>query len=231
MLFLSLSIAYSLWGTELKIFSTVTLYEDTKTYYFERPSHWTGSTVYCYMWGGTSNIVQNATFPGIAMSKVEGTSNVYSYSVSKDDPNLRIYDQLIFSTGSPTGNRTVDISISNVASNQIFKVEPYSNGSSIRVYFYSDMSGSTIYAYAWNSSGKQNAYWPGAATKKVSSSGYEYIIDCSVYNQIIFNDGSSQTADLTLPTQTDMTYNHITSSWYRLFHSGNWYSFNINNYK
>lgn len=232
-IFLTLSITYSLWCTELKIFSTVTLSGDTKNYYFELPSYWTGSTVYCYIWGSTvenENVVQNANFPGIAMSKVDGTSNVYSYSISKDDPYFDIYDNLIFSTGSHTENRTIDISLSNVASNQIFKIEPYNDSQNIRVYYYSNMSGSTIYAYTWNSAGQDNADWPGITTTKVSASGYEYIVDRSVYENIIFNNGSSKTGDLTLPTETDMTYNGITSSWCRIFYSGNWYAFNINDY-
>lgn len=229
---ITLSTAYSLWSTELKIFSTVTLSENVKTYYFEFPSSWSGSTVYCYIWGPSTDntTVQNGTFPGIAMTKVDGTSNVYSYSIYKDDPYFDIYDSIIFSVGSYTDYRTVDISLSSANNNQIFKIEPFTDSSNIRVFFYAPSNWSSVYAHTWNSSGNINATWPGLATTKVSSVGYEYIVDRSLYQYIIFNNGSSKTGDLTLPTETDMTYNSETSSWEYIFHSGSWYNFNIDDY-
>lgn len=232
-IFIVLSTAYSLWSSDLKIISTVTLTTSSKNYYFEFPSSWSGNTVYCYIWGGSkedSTLVENASFPGIAMTKVDGTSNIYSYSISKDNPNFNIYNNIIFSSGSLTGNRTVDIEISSSNNNQIFKVEPYNDSNKIRIFYYSNLSGSSINAYTWNSSGVENAKWPGLATTKVSASGYEYIVDRSVYQNIIFNDGNSKTGDLTLPTETDMTYNGLTSTWSRIFCNGNWYTFNINDY-
>ena len=57
-----------------------------------------------------------------------------------------------------------------------------------------------VNAYAWNSSTNQNiGTWPGVAMTKNADGTYSILVPESVNpNMIIFNNGSSQTADLTL---------------------------------
>lgn len=52
--------------------------------------------------------------------------------------------------------------------------------------------------YMWNSSSDQNAGWPGVQMKSEGDGVYSYTPDKSFAN-VIFNNGSSQTADLVYP--------------------------------
>ncbi len=58
------------------------------TVYLEAPSGWTAPN--CYMWKGAST--SNATWPGVAMTNVEG--NIWSYELDSD------YENIIFNNGS-----------------------------------------------------------------------------------------------------------------------------------
>lgn len=63
--------------------------EDTRTIYFENTDNW--ATVNAYYWGGAGN-----TWPGTAMTKVEGEENIYSIEVPTDEVNM------IFNDGGST---------------------------------------------------------------------------------------------------------------------------------
>ena len=57
----------------------------------------------------------------------------------------------------------------------------------------------TINAYAW---APQNAHWPGVAVTKEAGQlagfdVYSYSAEAGTYQNVIFNNGSKQTADLT----------------------------------
>ncbi|MBE6734964.1 MAG: starch-binding protein [Ruminococcaceae bacterium] len=58
----------------------------------------------------------------------------------------------------------------------------------------------TVNAYAWNSASNQNAgTWPGAAMAKEADGSYTYLIPDGIDpDMIIFNNGTSQTADLSI---------------------------------
>ena len=70
--------------------------------------------------------------------------------------------------------------------------------------FYFNNSGSgwaKVNAYAWGDGGTYLGTWPGTAMTKVAGSDTLYAISVpSEATMIIFNDGSNQTADLTIPT-------------------------------
>ena len=64
---------------------------------------WSTSNIYCYMWknnGGSGN--ENHSWPGIEMTKVSGTDNVFTYTVTDD------YTKIIFNTGQG-GKQTQDL--------------------------------------------------------------------------------------------------------------------------
>lgn len=232
----------------------VSIIDKEKTFYFEVPDSWIGNTVYCWMWGtdDDGNIVNNATeYPGTAMTKVDESSNVYSYTLSTEDPNYELYTGVSFCTEELTKvpstsnsyirtNSTVDIKFSTQNINQIFKVEPYSdpsNSNNIRVFFISYLDGTSSTsdrnAYVWNSS-TEKASWPGEAMTKCSLNVYSYIVDRSQYQNIIFNisRGTVQTSDLTVPTEQDQTFLGYGSSkvstdsdWGKYVSDGKWYDY------
>ena len=73
--------------------------EDTQTIYFENAGKW--STVNAYAWDAESN-APLGTWPGSAMTKVEGEENIYSIEVPTDAVNV------IFNNGSEqTGDLTI----------------------------------------------------------------------------------------------------------------------------
>ena len=73
--------------------------EDTRTIYFENTNNW--STVNAYAWVAES-IDLLGTWPGTAMTKVEGEENIYSIEVPTDAVNM------IFNNGS---EQTADLTI------------------------------------------------------------------------------------------------------------------------
>ena len=86
----------------------------------------------------------------------------------------------------------------------------------VTLYYDNSTTGwSTVYAYAWNSSGNNNS-WPGTAMTKVDGADNIYTVDIpsSVASAIIFNDGgndsSNRTADLEIPTDGRNLYNGST---------------------
>ena len=77
----------------------------------------------------------------------------------------------------------------------------------IDVYFKAPSSwGENINAYVWSTlyNGYTLAGWPGTAMESVSEGLYKFAYDVTIYNNIIFNDGTNQTPDLTSPTNPDM---------------------------
>ena len=62
------------------------------------------------------------------------------------------------------------------------------------VYFYNDQGWTTVNAYAWNENGPLSS-WPGTAMTEDSGNWYKINVSLD-YPKIIFNNGSTQTADL-----------------------------------
>ncbi len=75
-------------------------------------------------------------------------------------------------------------------------------------YFTNNKGWSKVNAYVWNkSSDNKEAEWPGTAATYVENNDmgeavYSYTIDRNKYDSVIFNDGSSQTVDITLANYT-----------------------------
>ena len=85
------------------------------------------------------------------------------------------------------------------------------------VYLINSKSWTTVNAYAWTEGGAEVAKWPGTAMTKTSEkdkNGNDVysITFTKEYESIIFNNGSSQTADLTL--EAGKYYDLGTNKWY-----------------
>ncbi|MBQ7344983.1 MAG: starch-binding protein, partial [Oscillospiraceae bacterium] len=79
------------------------------------------------------------------------------------------------------------------------------------VYFYNDANWPHVYSYFWADCDTTMASWPGVA---MTYEG-DYIWSCPISDgagYVIFNNGSSQTADLVLPGDQNM-YTYSTGAW------------------
>ena len=84
-----------------------------------------------------------------------------------------------------------------------------------RVTIYVDITGTgwgNVNVYTWNESGECTGSWPGSAMTNVVGYVYSFEVPVSAKN-IIFNDGSSQTADLTIPTDGKNMYIYASGLW------------------
>ena len=81
---------------------------------------------------------------------------------------------------------------------------------------YVDITGSgwsKVNVYTWDANGNATTgQWPGSAMTKVSGNIYSYEVPSNAVN-IIFNNGSAQTSDLTIPTNGRNQYNYASGSW------------------
>ncbi len=85
--------------------------------------------------------------------------------------------------------------------------------STITLYF--DNSGknwSTVNIYTWNGGTKYTGEWPGSGMTLVEGSIYSYKVSKEAVN-VIFNDGSNQTKDLTIPTDGKNLYDSASGTW------------------
>ena len=90
---------------------TWSTYEEKTIYFDNSKTNWGTVKVYC--WDKNNNSVYNSAFPGDAMTKVDGTDNIYSYTYSTS------YTNCIFNNGSnsnQTGNLTIQTNGKNLFS-------------------------------------------------------------------------------------------------------------------
>ena len=98
-------------------------------------------------------------------------------------------------------------------------------GEKIRVYFAKPSNwGSNINVYTWDSTGPTNGNWPGTKIEYDSVSGYYYVDDIAIGSNIIFNDGSKQTADLVVVEGSNLFTATSTNSDGKYI--GNWSTYN-----
>lgn len=81
------------------------------------------------------------------------------------------------------------------------------------VYFKAPSNWNTnINIYLWGSSGEL-AKWPGTPMEHVSDNLYKFNYDTASYPNVIFNDGTKQTSDLTSPTSEEYSCYTYGSGW------------------
>lgn len=173
----------------------------SKTIYLINSNNW--ATPVVHYWGGS----EQSTWPGVQMTRVEG--NRYSVNLPLDTKNV------IFSNNG--ASQTKDITL-------IEGLDVYDNSSECwtesnpvtrTVYVDNNTGWSTVNAYFWLNEGNGNSVkltvWPGVSMTRVSGNRFSIELP-AVANRIIFNNGSSQTADLTLSAGQDL-YNLSSDSW------------------
>lgn len=193
------------------------------TVYCQNDANW--STVYCYMWKDGAG--DNAKWPGVKMT--QGENDLWSYEVTGD------WDMIIFNSGDDR-NKTGDLnykgngSIFNTKTGEYKSdggvvvaptkpdtpdttdapiVTPAPTGKSV-VYCQNDAGWSRVNVYMWNDDGNIKG-WPGEAATDLGDGLWMYEFSGN-YTNIIFNDGSTQTGNLTLPA-TGYCYNNSTGAW------------------
>ncbi len=178
------------------------------TVYCQNDANW--GTVYAYMWNSSSD--NNAAWPGVAMTN-DG-DGVWSYKLTSD------YANIIFNNGS--GTQTDDMTYqghgkiynnktgswsdyqnaaptsATSASTETSVTNPTALSNTMIVYCKNSAGWSKVNAYMWNSSTDANAGWPGVSMTKIEDDVWQYVIP-KKFSKIIFNDGSTQTSDLTFP--------------------------------
>lgn len=193
------------------------------TVYCEDAAGW--GTVYCYMWGGGSD---NGSWPGVKMT--QGESNLWSYSVTGDwtsiifnngsdqcktgdldyPGNGKIYNN---STGAWTDNANTPVNTTPSATvpGGSSSGGSTSSGDKYTVYCKNSANWSKVNVYMWNSSSDSNGSWPGVAATDIGEGVWMYEASKS-YANVIFNDGSNQTDDLTYKG-SDYIYDNSTKTW------------------
>ena len=79
-----------------------------------------------------------------------------------------------------------------------------------KIYFENTGNWSTVNAYYWQNGGEIT--WPGKAMTKVEGNTYSIDVPTNM-TKIIFNNGSTQTGDLTIPTDGKNMFNYGSNSW------------------
>ena len=171
--------------------SAVVLAAGTTTLYCNAPSTW--SKCYVYWWGSSQS---NPTWPGEPMTK--DSNGVWAYNVPSDAANV------IFTNGSgaqsadlpmPTGNK---VQFNYVDKEWVTVGTQGAELTLIKVYVDTAATGltGTPNAYIWDCASANS--WPGVAMTHVEGNIYCIEVFSDTKN-IIFNDGTNQTADLVVP--------------------------------
>lgn len=168
-------------------------------------------------------MLHGTTWPGMKMQHVTGS--IYKVEVTSDMNFYLNHNYIIF---NDHGNyQTYDIPLNKSTNhNQIFKLENYANTEKKRIFVQVPSTWTKLYAYMWTDGVGSNAPWPGVeiTANKFSADGYFVEAD-NIYTMIIFNNGTSQTADLTIPAEQDMTYKIGGSFWYKYYTYGSWHNY------
>ncbi len=215
-LFLVVMLVVTALFTSTMSVSAVTVEESTASaggnmVYFQDTNGW--GTVKIHYWGGATP----TTWPGVEMSKVAGTNDIYSYEIPAGHTGI------VFNNGN--GTQTGDLSVAEgtgkmFVCNQnswqtytgpVVPTDPTTpttptdpttppNPSDNVVYFKNTQGWSKVNAYMWvNGTETNNATWPGQAMTNIGDNVWCYEVPDAKFNMIIFNDGSNQTGNLTYP--------------------------------
>lgn len=159
--------------------------------YYKNTSNW--STVNAYYWSDANKTMM--TWPGKAMTSVG--NNVYSIEVPSDA------EYIIFNNGSTqTGDLKLE-GFNKIYSNGTWSnynpddIDPTNPSEENYVYYYNSDNWSTVNAYYWSDANTTLTTWPGVGMTSMGNNVYRISVP-SEATKIIFNNGSSQTGDLTL---------------------------------
>ena len=218
-LFLVVMLVVTALFTSTMSVSAVTVEESTVSaggnmVYFQDTNGW--GTVKIHYWGGATP----TTWPGESMTKVAGTTDIYSYEIPAGHTGI------VFNNGSgtQTGDLTVaegtgkmfvcnqnswqaytgpvvptDPTTPTDPTNPTDPTTPPTPGDNV-VYFKNTKGWSNVNAYMWvNGTENNNAVWPGKPMTNIGDNIWCYEVPDTKFNMIIFNNGSTQTDNLTYP--------------------------------
>ena len=213
---------FNLASLEFYILPTGTTPEDLniakyRVYIYQANNSWT--TLNLYSWDATSSTPYTGSWPGSAANGTE-TINGYTYKywdmpVVANDCKINV----ILNNGSEQTGDYGPLTLSNdiyllLNSTQISVIEDINNPepttpiTKCKIYATTTLSWSKMNIYAWG--GISTSGWPGSAMTKETIGGktyYSYEVDKGVKGNIIFNNGSSQTVDVTnVAVDTDVFY-------------------------
>ena len=189
-----------------------TLFAANVTLYYVNSTKWT--TVNGYVWNKASDTPLIA-WPGTKMTKTSETAkgfDVYSYTF-----DAAKYDRIIFNGGGQTGDLTFNASKPYYYEGKWYATLAEINGADapaeLTLYYVNTTKWTNVNAYAWIDGGAPISAWPGAPAtlmdKTVSGNQvYSYTFNPAMAKLIIFNNGVSQTDDLTIDATKPYFYNN-----------------------
>lgn len=166
------------------------------TLYFEKGESWSSAeNIYAYVWGAD----EYCKWPGVKTELVEGTTNIYQYTV----PEKYEGENIIFSNGlsmfKNDGIQTLDLKMGK--SGQICRITNHESDRWIYVGVegWSDLE--KVKMYVWNKTTQEKKQaWPGENMEYVSRAENVYIYKYYIgeeYDMFIYSyDGKSQSKDL-----------------------------------
>ena len=194
------------------------------TVYYYNSLNWT--TVNCYAWD-SNNTPVNGEWPGTAMNPVEGRENWYYVTF-----NLTAAISVIFNNGTTQTGDISDVfetsyfygletavytsfeAVEEVAKPSEPEIPTPEPEEGITVYYYNSLNWTTINCYAWDANGNQaNGGWPGTAMNAVEGrENWYYVTFEGVASiNVIFNNGTKQTADIKDITEDSYFYGLVTT--------------------
>ena len=182
---------------------------------FKNNASWENVSIYMWEMNGEEAVLLTAAWPGVAMTKVDGTEDWYSYTFEAiiSDPAAI---KLIFNNGLAEGAmQTSDLIFSDTNlwwSNGVAYADKTAaenaKANSIVVYFRNTLGWEAPHAHAWNTSGAINS-WPGVAMTKVDGTEdwYSYTIETASIDGLgyMFTDGVSDSNNKTADIAYDAT--------------------------
>lgn len=176
--------------------------QSTIDVYFQNTSNWSNVKAYYWRNDNTSPVV----WPGTSMTLV--TDKIYKVSIPSDCSNI------IFSNNG--SNQSADLKVAG--NNQIYIPSAntwveYNPNDVITLYYQNDANWGTPKAYYWEDGGYLfPVTWPGKTMTHVRANIYKIDVPSRCDRIIFSNNGSSQTADLTIPGNGKI-YQPSTGAW------------------
>ena len=204
----AMTLSYS---TEVQRYGPRTVYFDNSNYGWEN--------VYIYHWA--AGFTGPNPWPGVPMTKVEGSDTLYTFVVPSDA------NMVIFNNGISQGSgayQTGDMVVPGdgyVFKNGTWSV--YGEGSgevdpglptTKTVYFRDTAGWGTAYIHYWNTG--SDTSWPGLQMSLVEGETDLYCIEVpmATSNLLFHNNAGTQTSDLTIPAEVDPPLYNYANGWF-----------------
>ena len=189
--------------------------------YFRKPADWGEPNI--YIWGGAQG--ELAAWPGISMTKVDGTDTLYSYTLPENYGDAKV----TFNDGS---NKTDDLDLPSemamiyddgdfrdFTTDDLEEPEVQNDEEGItKVYFKNTFGWDKVKVYTYNDGTSEKVKdWPGVSAKDEGNDLYSYSLPEGFENAtVIFNNGNggegNQTGNLATKLGNTMIYDEETDS-------------------